>query len=103
LKSRVGVAAVEVVEDAGDATEELAGALKSDEGVGERRGRGVVRDGGDLGEILGHAEFVGGREVFVADLVERRIAERERTGREERVSDGHERGVGKENKKGGVR
>ena len=56
----VGVGAGESAEDGGDAGEQAAGALKGDDGVVEVGGRGILRDGGNLGEVLGHAGFIGG-------------------------------------------
>lgn len=81
----VGVGAGEVVEDALDAGEELAGALEGDDGVFEGGGLGVAGDGFDFAQLLGHAGFERGAEVRVFDLVELRVAEWERAFAEERV------------------
>ena len=88
LEGGVGVAAVDVGKNPGDAAEELAGALEGDDGVVEGRGRGVSGDGGDLGEVLGHAAFVGGRVVLVFDFVELWIRQRQRAHGKERIGGG---------------
>ena len=89
LERGIGVAAVEVGENAADAAEELAGALEGEDGIFKRGGFGVACDGGDLGELLGHTEIEGGREMLVLDKIKRGIAQRKRAGGKERIGGRH--------------
>lgn len=73
----VGVGAGEVAEHGTDAAEEAAGAFERDDGVVERGRGGGARDGGDFGELCGHARLVGRQEMGVFDEVETRIVERQ--------------------------
>jgi hypothetical protein len=85
----------EVAEGVAHPGEEPAAPLKGDEGVLEGGGGGVARDGGDLGELLGHAAVQGRGEMAVLDPIKGRVAERQRARLEERVGRGGGRGGGK--------
>ena len=72
LHARVGVAGIEAPEHRIDPVEKRTGALERDDGVGEGRRCGVVRDRRDFAQLRAHAGPVGGQVMLVADLIEGR-------------------------------
>jgi hypothetical protein len=91
LHLRVGVAGIEVREGGFDALEHPPGTLERHHRVREGRRGGVVRDGLDLAQLLGHARIERRAVVAIAYAVEGRELEGERTRGSERVV-GHCRG-----------
>ena len=65
-------APAEVREDIVDPVERLSGAFHRDQGVLESGGLGAVRDRLDFLQLLRQRGRVGGREMLVLDLIERR-------------------------------
>ena len=81
----VGVRAGERVEDVVDAGERVAAAFQRLDGVGEGRRRGIGRDSGDLGLVLGEGTREGRPEMLGPYPLERRHAEAPGPVLEERV------------------
>ena len=77
LHLRIGVARVQPSEGAVHPLQQAPGTLQRNDGVVERGRLPVVRDGGNLAQLLGHARRVGRQEVLVVDAVERRQLERQ--------------------------
>ena len=85
LQLGIGIGAREIGKNAIDPVEQIAGFLEGDDRVLERGRLGIGGDGRDLPQLPGHALFIGGREILVLDLVERRVMEIERTFLEQRI------------------
>ena len=81
----VGVGTDQREEHGGRAVQHLAALFHGNDGVFEGRGIGVVGDGLDFLQLLGHAGIEGGSEMAVLDLVELRVMQRQRALGEERV------------------
>src|SRR5436853_3360059 len=81
----IGVARVQVLEDALGAIEPAARLLEGNDRVVERRLGGIVRDWIDLFELLAHAGLDRRFEILIPDLVEWRELERQRAFFEKRI------------------
>ncbi len=92
---RIGMRRDQVIEDGSDPGQQLGGALKGRDGVGEVGRRGIVGDGVDLGRVVGEGLLEGGKEMLGGDRVEWRGLERRLPGLEQRVVPRFRRGRGR--------
>jgi len=81
----IGVAGIEVREGGLDALEHSSGTLERHDRVREGRRRGVVRDGLDLAQLLGHPRIERRAVVAIMNAIEGRQLEGQRTRCSERV------------------
>src|SRR5438270_4341101 len=72
----------------------MSGTFERDDRVLKRRLFGIIRDRFDFFQLLAHAGVHRGREMFVFDLVERRVVKRQRAFGEQRIVGGSGGGHG---------
>ena len=85
LQRVIGVGGGEIGKHRFHPRQQPAAVFQRHDGVGEIGRGGVAGDGGDLGIMLGQGAGIGGREMFRADAVQRRGAERRGPGFEKGV------------------